>query len=221
MKRHLFWFYCTSILVLLCISAFYWVEAQEVITLADPGAGFVHNKALKEVFEKRMSPRQFESASLGIDVVSSLLWSANGINRPESGKRTAPSALNAQDIDLYLADNQGVWLYQPKDHQLKRVNEGDHRLLVAGSQADFAVAPLFVLLVSDLSRFRMGERDQQLEWAALDAGMVAQNILLFCASEGLACRPRSWMEKEKLHTLLQLNENQLLLLNIPVATIPK
>jgi len=193
------------------------VEAQQLRKLVAYSEGFVHNKSLKEVLGQRMSARQFEPVQLSESMLSALLWSANGINRPESGKRTAPSALNAQDIDVYVADAQGVWMYEPKEHQLRLVAEGDQRLLVAGSQADFASAPLFLLLVSDISRFRMGERDQRLEWAALDAGMVAQNVLLFCASEELACRPRSWMEKDKLHKLIQLSENQLLLLNIPIA----
>lgn len=208
-----------AFIALCCASVLYSLEAQEVKRLAEPAEGFTHNMRMKEVFEKRMSARQFESATLRSEVVSALLWAANGINRPESERRTAPSALNAQDVDIYLADDQGVWLYEPKEHQIRLVAEGDHRLLVAGSQADFAAAPVFLLLVSDISRFRMGERDQRLEWAALDAGMVAQNVLLFCASEKLACRPRSWMEKENLQKILQLTEDQILLLNIPVAGV--
>ncbi len=196
-------------------------EAQQIRKLGAYQEGFRHNTTVKEALEKRMSPRQFEPTQLSESLVSALLWAANGINRPESGRRTAPSALNAQDINVYVADKDGIWLYEPKEHQLRLMAESDHRLLVAGSQSDFASAPVFLLLVSDISRFRMGEKDQRLEWAALDAGLVAQNVLLFCASEDLACRPRSWMEKEKLHKLMQLSENQFLMLNIPVARAPQ
>ena len=195
------------------------LKAQTIRKLGQPEEGFANNKPLKEVLMQRMSSRQFDTAAVDEAVISALLWSANGINRPESGRRTAPSALNAQDIDVYLIDKQGIWIYEPKTHSLKIVVEGDQRLVVAGSQAEFAQAPLFLLLVSDISRFRTGEREQRLEWAALDAGLVAQNVLLFCASEQLACRPRSWMEKDKLHKLLNLNEDQLLLLNIPIAPL--
>lgn len=194
--------------------------AQQSRVLVPYEKGFSNNLSVRESLEKRVSARQFPPAGLGEEVVSSLLWAANGINRPESGRRTAPSALNAQDVDVYVVDNQGIWLYEPKEHRLRKVAEGDHRLLVAGSQPDFATAPLFLLLVSDIGRFRTGEHAQRLEWAALDAGMVAQNVLLFCASEQLACRPRSWMEKDKLHKLLNMSENQVLLLNIPVAEAP-
>lgn len=196
------------------------VNGQTIRSLVSCEKGFVFNSPIMEALGHRASPRQFADAPLSEEVVSSLLWAANGINRPESGRRTAPSALNAQDVDVYLADNQGIWLYEPKEHRLRKIVEGDHRLLVAGSQADFATAPVFLLLVSDISRFRTGEQAQRMEWAALDAGMVAQNVLLFCASEHLACRPRSWMEKDKLHKLLEMSNNQLLLLNIPVASVP-
>lgn len=210
-----------SLMLLACfLGGIVSANGQTVRSLLSHEEGFVLNSPIKETFEHRASPRQFADTPLSEEVVSSLLWAANGINRPESGRRTAPSALNAQDVDVYLADNQGVWLYEPKEHRLRKIVEGDHRLLVAGSQADFATAPVFLLLVSDISRFRMGEQAQRLEWAALDAGMVAQNVLLFCASEQLACRPRSWMEKDKLRRLLEMSDSQHLLLNIPVAKAP-
>lgn len=196
------------------------VKAQEIKHLNPPAAGFKVNRTIQDAFEGRMSVRQFRSDAIDFQVLSALLWSANGINRPETGRRTAPSALNAQDVDVYVVDKQGIWLYEPKEHKLRQVLEGDHRLLVAGSQPEFGSAPVFLLLVSDISRFRIGDRAQRLEWAALDVGMVAQNVLLFCASERLACRPRSWMEKDPLRMLMGLNEHQLLLLNIPVALMP-
>ena len=170
-----------------------------------------------KALSQRASAQEFKSAEITLRDLSDLLWAANGINRPEDGKRTAASALNAQDIDVYVALKSGVYIYDPVKLTLVLAAEGDHRRIVAGSQENFANAPLFLLLVSDVSRFKRGEGAQRLELAAIDAGIVAQNIMLFCASEGMLSRPRVWMEKNKLREILQLKDTQYLMLNIPVS----
>lgn len=72
-------------------------------------------------------------------------------------------------------------------------------------------------MVSDISRFKIGEESEKLHWAAIDAGIVAQNIMLFCASEGFLARPRVFMEKEKIRQVLNLSKDQHPILNIPVS----
>ncbi|HBL74979.1 MAG: dehydrogenase [Bacteroidetes bacterium GWF2_42_66] len=173
--------------------------------------------AVMEALSVRASVSSFDTTEIRLQDLSDLLWAANGVNRPESGKRTAPSAHNAQDIDVYVFMKQGVYLYVAKEHVLSFIEEGDYRTLIAGRQAYVASAPVICLLVSDISRFPSGEKDQRLKSAAIDAGIVSQNIALFCASSGLVTRPRATMDQQKLREILKLNDNQHLILNNPVS----
>ena len=165
----------------------------------------------------RASEKDFDTAKLKLQDLSDLLWAANGINRPDIGKRTAPSAQNAQDIDIYVVMKSGIYLYDAKKHILESVADGDYRKLVADRQENFAKAPVICLLVSDISRFRNGGDSLKLAWAAFDAGIVSQNISVFCASVGLATRPRASMDQQKLREIMKLKDSQRLMLNDPVS----
>ena len=165
----------------------------------------------------RASAKEFDTTKINLQDLSDLLWASNGVNRPELGKRTAPSAVNAQDIDVYVCMEQGIYLYNAKKHILDLIIDGDYRKLIAGRQDNFAKAPIFFLLVSDISRFSFGKDSLKLIWAAEDAGIVSQNISLFCASVGLATRPRVTMDYNKLREVLKLKESQYLILNNPVS----
>lgn len=170
-----------------------------------------------EAISLRASVTEFDTSGLNLQDLSDLLWAANGINRPEEGKRTAPSAMNAQDIDIYVLMKSAIFLYDAKQNLLEHVVYGDHRMLIAGRQVAVAEAPVICLLVSDISRFRAGEDSLKLVWAAIDAGTVSQNINIFCAATGLATRPRATMEQEKLWEILKLKDTQHLMLNNPVS----
>ncbi len=202
--------------------------------------------SVMEALSVRASVTEWSEKELSLQELSDLLWAANGINRPESGKRTAPSAQNAQDVDIYVFTKDGVYLYDHKAHSLVPVVAGDHRTLVfmprpprvgTGEQPykteqrlesppssgmpapppQVSLPPVILLLVSDISRFRAGTQELKLEWAAIDAGIVSQNISLFCAATGLGTRPRASMNREKIRNLLNLKETQFPLLNHPVG----
>lgn len=164
----------------------------------------------------RESARTFDSAPISLQDVSDLLWAANGVNRPQNGKRTAPSAINAQDIDVYLFDSNGVYLYNAKDHKLDLVLPQDSRSVISNQDKEPYPA-VIVLLVSDLSRFQRGDDSVKAVWAAMDAGIVSQNVLIFCASNNMAARPRAIMNKEKIKELIKLGDLQIPMLNIPVS----
>lgn len=166
---------------------------------------------------RRASVTEWDTTSLKLQDLSDLLWAANGVNRPDIGKRTAPSAMNAQDIDIYVFMKTAVYLYNAADHVLEKVTDGDNRPMVADRQEDVANAPVICLLVSDISRFRAGEDAQKFEWAAIDAGTVSQNISLFCASVGIGTRPRATMDEPKIRKILKLKDSQHLMLNNPVS----
>jgi SagB-type dehydrogenase family enzyme len=170
-----------------------------------------------EAFSLRASSSEFTNTKLSLQDLSDLLFAANGVNRKENGKRTAPSAMNAQDIDVYAFAEEGVYLYDAKGHVLNPVASGDKRALVAGNQVEFAKAAIILVLVSDISRFKSGDDSSKLSWAAMDAGIVSENISIFCSGMGLNSRPRATMDLEKLKSVLQLKDSQHLMLNNPVS----
>lgn len=177
----------------------------------DKNRGTSVMKALSD----RHSDREYAAKELSIQDLSDLLWAANGINRPD-GKRTAPSALNKQDIDVYVIMKEGAYLYDAKANSLQPVAKGDHRSAVAGAQDFVKAAPVSLVLVSDLSRFG-NITDQTKLMAAVDAGTVCQNINIFCSAAGLATVPRASMDQTALRRILKLTDNQLPIMNNPVG----
>lgn len=171
---------------------------------------------------QRRSVRDFD-ASRGIDekLISNLLWAAAGVNRPDDGRRTNPTALNKQEIDIYVFDATGVSKYNPGEHSLTKVATGDHRGLVAGTKAfsqDFVMdAPVSLVLVADLDKFDGGVSERTLMMGMADAGIVSQNINLFCAANGLATVPRATMDADGIRALLGLGAAQIPALNNPVG----
>lgn len=190
-------------------------QEQKTISLNQPDLS--RGLPVMQAFSKRGSASVFTSDKLKLQDLSDLLWAANGVNRQDSKKRTAPSAMNAQDIDVYLFSEEGVYFYDADNHSLIEVVTGDQRMLAAGRQADFAKAAAILVLVSDISRFPGTDNNMKLSLAAMDAGIVSQNISVFCAGTGLITRPRATMDTAKLKEVLKLKETQYPMLNNPVS----
>lgn len=191
------------------------IPADSVITLLKPDKSL--DVSLMQALSERKSQREFADKPLSLEDLSSLLWAANGINR-EDGRRTAPSAVNAQDIDIYVCLANGAYLYNAKQNQLVRVCTNDLRQAVAGRQP--MAAPVFLVLVADVSRYpeRMASQRQLVEsFACMDAGYVSQNICLYCSAAKLATVPRASMDKEALAKALNLTDSQFPVLNNPVG----
>lgn len=189
--------------------------ADKVIRLPKPNLN--RNSEVMEAFANRHSTREYAAKALTLTDLSDLLWAANGINRSEEGKRTAPSAMNKQDVDVYVVLPEGTYLYDAKAHQLNLVAEGDHRGAVAGGQAFVKSAPVSLLLVSDLSRLGDAKNTHTQLMGAVDAGIVSQNISIFCSAAKLATVPRASMDTAKLKSVLKLTDTQLPLMNHPVG----
>jgi SagB-type dehydrogenase family enzyme len=184
-----------------------------------------------ETLSVRASTREWSDRDLSLQDLSDLLWAANGINRPDEKKYTAASAQNAHDIDIYVFMQDGVYLYDADKHVLEPVLAGDFRsqLLMAPPPrpADSndppppppppSNPPIEIILVSDISRFRFGPPELMPEWGAIDAGIVSQNISLFCAASGLGTRPRAAIEKDVIKNLLKLKNTQHVFLNHPIG----
>ena len=169
-----------------------------------------------EAFSMRASNTDFSDRKLSLQDFSDLLFAANGVNRKDIKKRTAPSAMNAQDIDVYVFLQEGVYLYDAFQGVLNPVVAGDQRILAAGPQESVAKAPVILLMVSDISRFNLPET-MKLENAAKDAGIVSQNINIFCAGTGFITRTRGSMDLAKIKSVLSLKDSQHPMLNNPVG----
>ena len=203
-----------------------------------------------ETLAVRASAREYSDKDLSLRDLSDLLWAADGMSRPAENKSTAPSAINAHDIRIYVFMKDGAYLYDSPKHELLPVLAGDHRSAVMmarpprpapaapppGAPAAGATPPappaagapppppsppsnppVQIILVSDGDRFTRGDPERKFEWGALDAGIVSQNISLFCAATGLKTVPKASMDKARIRELLKLTEAQVIFLNHPVG----
>jgi hypothetical protein len=184
-----------------------------------------------ETLSVKASTREWSDRDLSLQDISDLLWAANGINRPDEKKYTASSAQNAHDVDLYLFMRDGVYRYDADAHALEPVLAGDFRsqlMMTPPPRPKEAGGPpppppppsnppIQIILVSDVSRFKFGPPELKPEWGAIDAGIVSQNISLFCATTGIKTRPRASVDKEKIKSLLNLNDTQYVFLNHPIG----
>lgn len=162
--------------------------------------------SLMQALEQRRTTREFKPDALGDQMLSDLLWAACGVNRPGEGKRTVPTAKNAQEIDVYVALAEGLYRYEAETHRLRQVAREDLRGLTSGQE--FArVAPVALVLVADFARFKdTAEADAQ-RYAVFDAGAIAQNISLYCAAAGLGTVVHE-LPREPLARAMQLGERQ-------------
>jgi nitroreductase len=156
-----------------------WCQELEPITLPPPQTD--GGKPLMQCLKERSSQRVFDSRPLPDQVLSNLLWAAWGINRPDSGKHTAPSASNRQEIDVYVALARGLYLYDPPRHALVPVLAADIRA-ATGSQPYVAEAPVNLVYVADTARMRLSQDEYITFYAAADTGFIAENVYLYCAS---------------------------------------
>lgn len=173
-------------------------------------------KSLMNALKERRSERSFAAKKLSVNVLSNMLWAACGINRPEAGKRTAPSAMNSQSIDIYVALSEGLYLYEAKGHILKPIINQDIRALT-GKQSFVAQAPVTLIYVADFKKMGNMKDEEENFYAATDTGFVSENVYLFCASEGLATVVRGSFDKEPLAKVMKLGDNQKIILTQSVG----
>jgi SagB-type dehydrogenase family enzyme len=160
---------------------------------------------------KRRSTREFGETRIPGQVLSDLLWAAAGVNRQAEGKRTAPSARDRQEVDLYAVFAEGAFRYLPREHALEPVARGDLRALT-GVQDWVATAPLDLVYVADLARMQGNSEQDLLVKSAADTGFIAQNVYLYCAAEGLATVVRGSIDREPLAKALALRPEQRIVL---------
>jgi SagB-type dehydrogenase family enzyme len=162
------------------------------------------------VLSDRKSTREFSSAKLSPQILSNLLWAGFGINRPD-GRRTAPSAMNWQEVSIYVATAEGVYTYEAKTNTLSPVLAGDFRA-ATGTQAYVKDAAVNLVYVADLSKTGPAAPSEAEMYTAADVGFIAENVYLYCASEGLAAVVRASIDKPSLAKTLRLQPNQRIIL---------
>jgi nitroreductase len=189
-------------------------EALGEITL--PAAETTGGMGVMDALRQRHSQRLFSPDPVGPHVLSNLLWAACGINRPAEGGRTAPSAMNAQEVALYVALAQGLYLYKPHRHVLALVVEKDVRR-VTGYQDFVDNAPMDLVFVADHALMGLVPASKRSRYCAISAGAMAQNVALYCCSAGLANVVRAWFDRNALAQAMELVVDQQILLTQTVG----
>jgi len=163
--------------------------------------GFVLEKALLE----RKSIRSYDPArKLSPEEISRLLWATTGVNRPE-GRRIVPSARASYPADVLAALPDGVYLYEPKGHQLKKILSEDIRAKIP-NQDGFRSAAMIVLYVINKDKVLSG----RMEWADLEIGCMGQSLFLEAAALGLGSCIFANIAAESVAKTVGLKENQVL-----------
>jgi len=198
-----------TLAVLFLVIVFFYslsLSAQELKSIKLPEPQKTGGKPLMDALHERHSSREFSTEKLPLQVLSNLLWAGFGINRPEAGKRTAPSAVNWQEMDIYITLEEGIYLYNAKENLLEPVMAGDHRE-ITGSQAFVKEVPLNLIYVADQSK--MGNRAADKDfYSAAHTGFISQNIYLYCASEGLATVVRGLIDRDAIAEFMNLKPDQ-------------
>ncbi len=175
-------------------SAFYpvgllWLSASvtlagDLAPVALPAPRVTSGKPLMQALQDRQTTRELDRRALTDQVLGDLLWAGFGVNRPGNGHRTAPSAMNSQEVDLYVARADGLFVYDAPGHRLSTVTGEDVRGRISG-QAFAKEAPVVLVYVANLAKLTKAKPERKSFYAAIDVGCVVQNIYLYCASENL------------------------------------
>ena len=168
-------------------------------------------RPLMQALKARATSRAFDTEKLPDQVLSNLVWAAFGINRPDSGRRTAPSAQNWQEIVVYVVMANGTYVYDAKAHSLTPVIPDDLRALT-GRQSFAKDAPVTLVFVADYARMGRASQEDKDLYSAADTGYISQNVYLFCASEGLATGVRGSIDRPVLAKALKLRPEQKIML---------
>ena len=190
--------------------------AQDLKPVELPKPDMEGGKPLMQVLKARQSGREFSAEKLPPQVLSNLLWAAWGVNRPDSGRRTAPSASNRQEIEIYVATAEGLYLYDAKAHRLQPVLAKDLRA-ATGRQPFVGEAPVNLVYVADYSKMGKGSDEDKALTAGADTGFISQNVYLYCASEGLATVVRGMVDRPALARAMNLRPDQRIVLGQTVG----
>ncbi len=195
-----------GLVLLILVGSVLTAGAQNLQTITLPPAQKDIGMPLMQALNERKTSREFSSRKLPHQELANLLWAGFGVNRND-GRRTAPSAVNWQEIDIYVALEEGVYVYNAQAHTLEPFLEKDIRA-ATGRQAFCADAPVNLVFVANFPR--MGDRslEDKTFYSATDTGFISQNVYLYCASQGLGTVVRGNVDKPALHGIMGLTPDQ-------------
>ena len=197
-------------LALLVLGATVAVAAQQPPPIELPKPKLDNGTTLVQALKARKTAREFAGSALPLQTLSDLLWAAFGVNR-DDGRRTAPSAHNWQEVDVYVVLAQGAYVFDGRAHALRGVVAGDLRE-ATGKQAFVKDAPATLVYVADLARMKDASPEDRDLYSATDAGFISQNVYLYCAAAGLATGVRGWVDRPLLAKALGLRADQRIVL---------
>ena len=203
LKKYLF---CV-LLTLLCFNTF--SQKQDTITLVAPDT--IGGKPLMQVLKERKTNRDIMEGVLTAQQLSNMLWAACGVNRPD-GKRTSPTAMNDQEIDVYIALKQGLYLYDAKKHILVPILNEDVRGKM-GKQTFTSNAAAMLVYVADYKKMGDASDADKSFYSATDVGYVSQNVYLYCASANFATVVLGWIDRDAMSKILKLRNEQKIILS--------
>lgn len=163
--------------------------------------------ALDQALKRRRSTREFVPDTFSLEALSALLWAACGVNREQQGGRTAPSAHDWKETEVYVVLADAAYRYEPRKHCLFLVKRADLRALT-GLQDFVAIAPVNLVYVADFDRMTEADAGDRPFLAGADSGFIAQNVYLHCASAGLATVVRASIDRRALAQALGLRQAQ-------------
>lgn len=187
-----------------------WCVAGDVKPVGLPAPRMEGGKPLMQVLKERKSAREFGAEKLPPQVLSNLLWAAFGVNR-QDGRRTAPSASNRQEIDIYAATAEGLYLYDAKENQLHPILPDDIRA-ATGTQEFVRDVAVNLIYVADFARMGQFPQTDKVLYSAADTGFIAENAYLYCTSEGLATVVRGTVDRAALAKTMHLRPDQQIIL---------
>ncbi len=191
------------LMTMLMVSAFGVALATEPVELMTPSKN--RGTSAQEALWNRQSVREWSAETLSAQDLSDLLWAAGGINRPDTPRgalKTAPSAMNKQDVKVYVLTDKAAYLYDAVKHGLTPLADGDYRIGCRGNKA-----AVDLVLVAD----------EDTRWTGINSGYIAQNIYLFCAANGMATVSCGMDDDATLRKVLNLNSKQSFVLHNPVG----
>lgn len=197
-------------LLALCLltSTLFVYSQQETIILPEPTKS--GGMPLMEALSKRQSHRTFNGQELDNQTLSNLLWAAHGFNRPD--KRTSATSQNRQEMEVYVAFKDAVYLYDAKENKLLLKVKDDVRASL-GQPNITEQAAVTLVFVANM------DKASNREAGFIDAGAISQNVYLYCASAGLGSVVRASFKKPDLHDALKLTSDQEIAIVQPVGYV--
>jgi len=187
------------------------IAVHEIGSIDLPAPQWERAEPLLKLLAQRRSSREFSPKSLPLEMLSALLWAAFGVNRSTTGGRTAPSAHNWQEVEVFAVLSDGAYRYDAAMHRLHLMRSGDLRALT-GVQDFVGGAPLDLVYVADFAKMTDATEEQRTFFASADAAVIAENVYLFCAAVDLATVVRGLLDRRKLAAALGLTSSQRIVL---------